>query len=49
MHKIKALDGRSEEALREKGLGEKETTWTEQWQVIDHGDLTTVVVRSGKG
>ena len=45
MHKIKASDGRSEEALRERGLGERETTWTEQRQVIDDGDLTTAIRR----
>ena len=45
MHKIKASDGRLEEALRERGLGERETTWTEQRQVIDDGDLTTAIRR----
>ena len=45
MHKIKASDGRLEEALRERDLGERETTWTEQRQVIDDSDLTTAVRR----
>ena len=46
MHKIKALDDRS---LKERGLGERGTTWTEERQAIDDGDLTTVAVRSGYG
>ena len=46
MHKIKASNGRSEEALRERGLGERKTTWTKQRQVIDDGDLNAAV-RSG--
>ena len=49
MHKIKASDGRSEEALRERRLDERETTWTEQRRVIDDSNLTTAAVRSGKG
>ena len=53
MHKVKALDGRSKKALRERGLDERETTsqqwWVQRGQQANDGEPTTATVRKGLG
>ena len=53
MHNIKASNGISNEALRERGLGERETTSqqrrVQQGQQANDGEPMIVVVKKGLG